>query len=1074
MKNDEDIIGRYERMTRIGCIRKLAFSVLPALVLFALASGSRLLAQAPTLTVINPSSATTGSPAFTLNLTGTNFNPASQVQWNGSARPTAFLSGTQLTAAIPASDVVAAGVAQITVFNPTSGLTSNPLPFTINPGPPPPPPPPPPLATLPRLTSAGPGVVSQGGQHVPLTLQGTNFRPGARVVISPPLANVNLSQANQSVPDIVVESVSQLSSSLIVLVISVTSGAAPGLHAVDVVNTDSTNTGFLPATGSGTSKPLNLTLANSLAAPLSVQTMAITQPRDGLVIAQGDDFSAQAVLAGTGTGTITGEWLWDGAVSEQFAVSMTGGERVLLHTQRGLPTLWLGLHTLGLRITAPNLLESQPIQVIINPSDWHSMRLLFPAAGARFASGSPPLLKWLPVAGASLYQVGFSSRPDFNSIESWHDFKDSEWRIPQPVWNALPEGEFYWTVRVVEMTGETRKPLLMRRLIKNPATPPAAKPEGDARGPASTAADELQNQPIQEPAPQIHQPQQPAKPKGPDAEPEPSPAPPPAQTSPSPAPPILQSSQSQISANTQWVSGSAPDTNVLAFAQQTSFKNGPWLADINGSTFLNSLLGPEPQHALGRANDYLFRVGYDQRTWALNLRFGVLAPALYIGSEFITTGAPRQGVEPSLRTQAGTFAFWTNTNDVAPGAGVGATFHQRLMGGSYEAPLPQARALFRVMWLSARDIGAPMTAIFTANGAAVVVPNTLAGASRGDAYGGLLQIHLSPQWLWTSEYSWSYNNPGVGISGSQTQFGRTWRSGLTGSRWKTQFALNYRDVGPNFSTPANHVLSQFSTPGRRGTDASLARPFRIGTFTVAYQYLRSDVGQSVRPTLSLHNLSGAWTKNLTTTTVASLQVHEARTYTGEAPPAASPPALETRTDTRDFGLNASVSRSFRKLTLGVAGSRDWFRNRVLNTANVITSNVGVNANCKATSFFQLNSNFSVNWIAADKTSVGGTRAISAFVQPMLQWQRAGISVSPLVTLGQTRTLLANGVFTADTLSSQYGGRVSWQWPGRLKFSTLSAEGTQVKLRNALTGVEQNDVRALLLWTVVWGYHSGAH
>ena len=77
-----------------------------------------------------------------------------------------------------------------------------------------------------------------------------------------------------------------------------------------------------------------------------------------------------------------------------------------------------------------------------------------------------------------------------------------------------------------------------------------------------------------------------------------------------------------------------------------------------------------------------------------------------------------------------------------------------------------------------------------------------------------------------------------------------------------------------------------------------------------------------------------------------------------------------------------------------------------------------------------------------------------------------------MTVGQTRTLLASGVFTADTLNSQYGGRVGWRWPGRLKFSTLSAEGTQLKLRNALTGTEQHDVRALLLWTVVWGYHKG--
>src|SRR5262249_22392039 len=130
-------------------------AVVPAL------APSPLLAQAPTLTSISPNSATAGGPAFTLGLTGTNFSPSSQVQWNGSARPTGFISATQLTAAIPASDIAAPGVAQVTVFNPTTALTSNPLPFTITPSPPPPPPP----ATLPTLTSTGPGIVAQGGQH---------------------------------------------------------------------------------------------------------------------------------------------------------------------------------------------------------------------------------------------------------------------------------------------------------------------------------------------------------------------------------------------------------------------------------------------------------------------------------------------------------------------------------------------------------------------------------------------------------------------------------------------------------------------------------------------------------------------------------------------------------------------------------------------------------------------------------------------------------------------------------------------------------------------------------------------
>ena len=55
------------------------------------------------------------------------------MQWNGAARTTTFVNSTQLTAAIPASDIAVAGSAQVTVVNPApGGGTSNALTFTIN------------------------------------------------------------------------------------------------------------------------------------------------------------------------------------------------------------------------------------------------------------------------------------------------------------------------------------------------------------------------------------------------------------------------------------------------------------------------------------------------------------------------------------------------------------------------------------------------------------------------------------------------------------------------------------------------------------------------------------------------------------------------------------------------------------------------------------------------------------------------------------------------------------------------------------------------------------------------------
>jgi hypothetical protein len=89
---------------------------------------------APTTTAIAPTGVTAGSGQLTLTVTGSNFSPCSTVQWNGAPNATAYLSPTQLTTVIPASDVTTVATVPITVLTPTpGGGTSNPaIPFTIS------------------------------------------------------------------------------------------------------------------------------------------------------------------------------------------------------------------------------------------------------------------------------------------------------------------------------------------------------------------------------------------------------------------------------------------------------------------------------------------------------------------------------------------------------------------------------------------------------------------------------------------------------------------------------------------------------------------------------------------------------------------------------------------------------------------------------------------------------------------------------------------------------------------------------------------------------------------------------
>lgn len=77
-----------------------------------------------------PTTASSGGTSFPLIVNGTGFAPTAVVNWNGIPRTTTFVSGSQVVASIPASDIAAPSTASISVVNP-GGQTSNPVLFTI-------------------------------------------------------------------------------------------------------------------------------------------------------------------------------------------------------------------------------------------------------------------------------------------------------------------------------------------------------------------------------------------------------------------------------------------------------------------------------------------------------------------------------------------------------------------------------------------------------------------------------------------------------------------------------------------------------------------------------------------------------------------------------------------------------------------------------------------------------------------------------------------------------------------------------------------------------------------------------
>ncbi|HMG86249.1 MAG TPA: FG-GAP-like repeat-containing protein [Terracidiphilus sp.] len=90
---------------------------------------------APSLTSLSPVYTGAGSAQFTLTINGSGFTGASSAYWRNTALTTQFVSSTQLTATVPASDISTAGIVAITVQTPSpGGGTSNTLQFEIDTG----------------------------------------------------------------------------------------------------------------------------------------------------------------------------------------------------------------------------------------------------------------------------------------------------------------------------------------------------------------------------------------------------------------------------------------------------------------------------------------------------------------------------------------------------------------------------------------------------------------------------------------------------------------------------------------------------------------------------------------------------------------------------------------------------------------------------------------------------------------------------------------------------------------------------------------------------------------------------
>jgi len=219
----------------------------------------------PTIASLSPSSAMAGAAAQTLTINGTNFLSDSTVTYNSTPYSATFVSSTQLTISLAASDQATAGTYAVIVTNPSpGGGASNSVNFMVN-------------NPLPTVTGLSPSSATAGAGAETLTIDGTNFVPTSTVTYNG-----------------VAHTATYVSSTQLTISLSTNDQATAGSYAVVVTN---------PPPGGGASNSLDFTVTSPLPA-------ITTQPQSQSVTAPA---TATFSVTASGPGSLSYQWYKNGA-----------------------------------------------------------------------------------------------------------------------------------------------------------------------------------------------------------------------------------------------------------------------------------------------------------------------------------------------------------------------------------------------------------------------------------------------------------------------------------------------------------------------------------------------------------------------------------------------------------------------------------------------------------------------------------------------------------------------------------------------------------------------------------------
>jgi IPT/TIG domain-containing protein len=224
----------------------------------------------PQIDTLDPPSVPVGSQPVTVRVNGSNFGSTANVRVNGIAHGTTFVSDSELTFVLAASDVSKTGNLSIVVANPNSRLSNSvTLPVTTG--------------ATPTITLISPSSVSAGGGAFSLKVVGAGFASGALVKVNGASRATAIVDAAHLIATILSSDVSKAGS--LAITVANLNGAVSNAETLTVTNGSAPSIQSLsPSSVSQGAQPFTLAITGTKFISGARVTVGNTAPRNATLI----------------------------------------------------------------------------------------------------------------------------------------------------------------------------------------------------------------------------------------------------------------------------------------------------------------------------------------------------------------------------------------------------------------------------------------------------------------------------------------------------------------------------------------------------------------------------------------------------------------------------------------------------------------------------------------------------------------------------------------------------------------------------------------------------------------------